>query len=155
MSQQKQKLSMKNLNLLEMVSAGRILIWVDDKLNPENRAIMEAAERQGVSVLLAKSTTDALAKFDSLGDVKHYPQSHLRIISNMTRKEGEEYNTKAGLDFAQKIRKMQYVGPILIFCGNVDKAKQEMAQEHLVTITNETAVAQNYACFQQVKSHDF
>lgn len=67
----------------------------------------------------------------------------------MTRKEGEEYNTKAGLDFAQKIRKMQYVGPILIFCGNVDKAKQEMAQEHLVTITNETAVAQNYACFQQ------
>ena len=148
---QQQKISMNpKLNLLNMISAGKTLLWVDDKLNSENKSIMEAAEKQGVTIVHAKSTQEGILRFDALGDIQHYPQSHLRIISNMTRMENENLNTNAGLEFAQILRRRKYIGPIVIFCGNTDRAKQALAKERLVTITNEYSVAKNYACFQQV-----
>ena len=141
------------LNILSILRAGKTLLWVDDNMNAENEFIVSMAVEQGISVLRATSTLEGLSKFEDLGEKKHYPQSHLRIISNMQRKEKNgEINTDAGLDFAQELRKRKYLGPILIFCGNIERSKQIMAKENLVTITNDQIEAIEYACFQQVRS---
>ena len=138
------------LNLLNIVHAGKTLLWVDDNMSAENQFYATMAEEQGISVLRSNSTLDALSKFEGLGERKHYPQSHLRIISNMQRKENGTINANAGLEFAQALRKRQYLGPILIFCSNTERSKQMMAKEHLVTITNDPGEAIEYACFQKV-----
>jgi hypothetical protein len=37
----------------------------------------------------------------------------------------------------------------MVFCGNVARSMQAMAEEHLVTITDDFVTAMEFACFQQ------
>lgn len=134
-----------------MVRAGKTLLWIDDKFSAENQFIVSMAEEQQVTVTRVSTTAEAMATFDALGEVKFYPQSHLRIISNMARTEMDQHVPDAGLVVAKELRKRGYLGPILIFCGNIDRAKQTMAKEHLISITDDITVAIEYACFQQVR----
>ena len=149
---QKQKLAINpGLNLLGMVRAGKTLLWVDDKLSEENQCIAMMAQDLDVTIKRASTTAEAISTFEALGEAKFYPQSHLRIMSNMTRTESGETNPDAGLDLAKELRTRGYLGPILIFCGNYDRAKQVIAKAHLITITSDPTVAIEYACFQQVR----
>ena len=110
---QKQKIHMNpELKLLDLVQAVKTLLWVDDDLSPDNHMIVSMAEELGVRVVLATSSTEALERFEALGETKHFPQSHLRIISDMTRVEDGRVNETAGLDFAQELRKRKYLGAI-------------------------------------------
>jgi hypothetical protein len=46
----------------------------------------------------------------------------------------------------------------MVFCGNVARSMLAMAEEHLVTITDDFVAAMEFACFQQVCGghiHDF
>ncbi len=98
------------LKLLDLVRAVKTLLWVDDALSAENQMIVSMAEGLGVRVVLATSTAEALERFEELGETKHFPQSHLRIISDMTRVEDGGVNENAGLVFAQELRKRKYLG---------------------------------------------
>ena len=147
----KQKITINPLlNVLDIARAGKTLLWVDDKPNEENEFIASTAEEQGVTVIRATSTAEGLSKFDELGETKHFPQSNFRIMTNMRRVEGGQRNPNAGLEFAQQVRQKQYTGPILVFCGQYLEAKQALEKEHLVSITDDTAFAISYACFNQV-----
>ncbi len=141
-----------NLDLLELVRAPRTLLWVDDNPSPENQFIISQAEEKGIRVLRETSTASALTRFASL-DVRHFPQSHLRVMSNMTRREDGSPNTSAGLMFAVEIRKLGYLGPIMIFCANVEVGKQKMAEQSLVSLTDDIMVAMSYAVFDEVRLH--
>jgi CheY-like chemotaxis protein len=115
MAQQKQKIHMNpELRLLDLVRAVKTLLWVDDALSAENQIIVSMAEGLGVRVELATSTVEALERFEALGETKHFPQSHLRIISDMTRVEDGRVNEQAGLDFAQELRKRKYLGTAIL-----------------------------------------
>jgi hypothetical protein len=46
-----------------------------------------------------------------------------------------------------------WAGPIMVFCGNVARSLLAMAEEHLVTITDDFVAAMEFACFQQVCGH--
>ena len=89
--------------------SGRSVLWVDDY--PKNNSyFVEQLSDVGISVDLALSTTEGLAKFRR--------GSYLAVISDMGRLEDGKDRPEAGLDLVREIRKTDKQTPILIFCSS-------------------------------------
>lgn len=84
------------------------ILWVDDRpdANVYERARVKDA---GYEVLQAASTTDALRALASEGPVQ-------LIITDMARVEaGGNYNTSAGLDLIENLRKADDLTPVVVY----------------------------------------
>ncbi len=87
-------------------SPNRVL-WVDD--NPKNNSyFIEQLSKLGVTVDLALSTSEGMAKYES--------GSYRYIISDMGRDEGGQFNPDAGLDFLRYVRSKDQQTPFVLFC---------------------------------------
>jgi CheY-like chemotaxis protein len=76
-------------------ASGRIL-WVDDK--PENNVYeIQSLEEKDVAVTTVTSTTEALGEFSR--------RSYDAVITDMGRMENGSYNSHAGLDLIELLRK--------------------------------------------------
>lgn len=107
----------------EKVMAGsqskvRSILWVDD--NPKNNSyVIEILEKMGIEVLTSLSTSDALSKLS----YKKFD----RIITDMGRKEGDNYNETAGIDLIEKVREADPNVPIIVHCSTQASAKYRSA----------------------------
>jgi CheY-like chemotaxis protein len=90
------------------------ILWVDD--NPENNThIKRAFEAQGITVILARSTKEALTQIESA--------SYSAIISDMGREEGP----KEGYVLLETLRKSKINTPFFIFAGSNKEEHRKMA----------------------------
>lgn len=81
------------------------ILWIDDR--PKNNSFIVAAlEEQGVKIDIALSTNQGLELFST--------NQYDAIISDMGRPEGDH----AGIDLTKKVRKLNPVVPIFIYCGS-------------------------------------
>lgn len=107
----------------EKVMAGsqskvRSILWVDG--NPKNNSyVIESLEKMGIEVVTSLSTSDAISKLNH----KNFD----RIISDMGRKEGVNYNETAGIDLIKKVRETDPNIPIVVHCSTQAAAKYRSA----------------------------
>ncbi|ORY49377.1 hypothetical protein BCR33DRAFT_842871 [Rhizoclosmatium globosum] len=91
----------------------RVAVIVDD--NPSNNAdIAASAERAGVQVHMAVSTSDALRLLASL---RSDSALNIRVITDMHRIEDGQHVTDAGARLIRTMQDRQLVFPTLVFCG--------------------------------------
>ncbi|HET6764442.1 MAG TPA: response regulator [Longimicrobiaceae bacterium] len=84
------------------------VLWVDD--NPKNNSFfVEQLTKRGVTVELALSTDEALAKLAR----RRYDV----VISDLGRVENQRENPTAGLELLERYRKMEPDRPFVIFCS--------------------------------------
>lgn len=101
------------------------ILWVDDR--PKNNSLLVASlEERGVIVDIALTTEDGIEKFKAT--------EYDILISDMGRPESE----KAGIDFAEKVRTLNQVVPIYIFCGGwaARNLKDESLKAGVTAITS-------------------
>ncbi|RPF19515.1 response regulator [Myceligenerans xiligouense] len=86
--------------------SSREILWVDD--HPENNAIMiDGLQRDGVTVTLARSTSEAMERL-KYGDFE-------AIISDMGRRESGAEVPTAGLTLLRKVRELDPSIPFVIY----------------------------------------
>jgi len=84
------------------------VLWVDDE--PKNNAyFIEALERAGVRVDLARNTAQGLSMFGR--------RRYSVVISDMGRREDGKENFTAGLDLLKAVRERDKRVPFIIFCS--------------------------------------
>ena len=101
------------------------ILWVDDR--PKNNSLLVASlEERGVTVDVALTTEEGIEKFKG--------SEYDIIISDMGRPESE----KAGIDFTKKVRTLNQVVPIYIFCGGwaARNLKDESLKAGVTAITS-------------------
>jgi len=101
-----------------------ILIWVDDKSNPEE---VVYAKKRGVTVVALRSTAEAKEwiKDNSLiMEEEDTLYTKLRIItSNVRESAGTSLDINAGEDIVRFVRGRRYKAPILVYCGDLNYVK--------------------------------
>ncbi len=103
------------------------VLWVDD--HPENNAfLIQRFEEEGIEVVLAKSTAEALTRSDaSPPDM---------VITDLGRREDGKSFSFAGLDLVRQIRRRDPAIPIAVFAGArgmQNREKLTLAGAQLVT----------------------
>ena len=77
-----------------------------------------------------------------------------KIVSDMTREENGVMNYEAGIDLLEHFYNIQgYSTPILIYCSNVEKAKENAAKRkvkknNIYRITNSHLTLREYLKFE-------
>ncbi len=86
----------------------RRVLWVDD--HPENNAYeVEALQRKGVAVALARSTAEGLrAASDELFDA---------IVTDMGRKEDGRDRPDAGMELIEELREREVPAPVVVYAS--------------------------------------
>jgi CheY-like chemotaxis protein len=99
----------------EAPSVANHILWVDD--NPKNNAfLIESFEGQGISVVTATSTEDALRNFNR--------RIFDRVITDMGRLEGKQFNPQAGLELIRQIRLIDNEIPIIMYTSSRSAREQ-------------------------------
>lgn len=109
----------------------RSILWVDDQ--PKNNSVfVQQLSDRGITVDLAFSTADGLAKF-SRGQ-------YGLVISDMGRRENGTYNADAGLDLLRSIREKNNDIPFIVFCSSrgVREYRGEAIAQGATAITSST-----------------
>lgn len=105
------------------------ILWVDD--NPKNNSFhVQRLNELGIKVILSLSTTDALTKLESgVFD---------RIISDISREEGNQFNEIAGIDLLKNVRSRGINTPFLIFSAPrlATKYKQDALELGATIVTS-------------------
>lgn len=90
------------------VASASAVLWVDD--NPKNNSyFIELLQKRGFRVDLARSTSEGMNCFAT--------NSYRAIISDMGRTEDGRYNSDAGLDLLEELRKQRATAPVVFFCS--------------------------------------
>jgi CheY-like chemotaxis protein len=100
------------------------ILWVDDY--PENNAYeVEALQRKGVRVQLARSTADALR------EVRSADPPYDAIITDMGRREGGEEHPQAGLELIAQLRAQGVQSPVYVYASApaVGRARQQLEDQ--------------------------
>jgi len=102
----------------------QVLLWVDDN-PPNNKQLMEQAERAGVSVVMKRSTEEAKLwlKDPDNADLLKCDRSRFRIITDLVRSETEKLNVTAGHDFVLWLRSLGYTENVGVFSSPESRAK--------------------------------
>jgi CheY-like chemotaxis protein len=91
------------------------ILWADD--NPKNNAfLIEGLQDQGIDVVTALSTNEALAKFSG--------KKFDRVITDLGRQEDGRFNPMAGIELIRRIRSMDAHVPIFVYT-NVRSASEQ------------------------------
>lgn len=107
----------------------RSILWVDDQ--PKNNGVfIQQLSDRGITVELAPSTENGLAKFDR--------GQHSLIISDMGRTEDGRYSADAGLELLKRIRAKNKDVPFVVFCSSrgVREYEREAMAEGATGITS-------------------
>jgi len=134
--------------------ATRTVFWVDD--NPKNNfAYMRSLERQDISVLPCPSTKRALEFLESYRWLFFLNGTHFRLISDMVRVEDTQTNYCAGIDLIEILRKKhQSQHEILIFCNDVEKARENCISKKLNTkgvyVSSSATTLMEFATFKMI-----
>ncbi len=100
----------------------RLILWVDD--NPRNNSFLaQSIQDKGVEVVTALSTKEAIEKFKSA--------KFDRVITDMGRNEDGRFNSIAGLELTENIRKFNPNIPIFIFTNWRTAQEQKIASEQV------------------------
>jgi len=101
-----------------------VVFWVDD--NPENNyEYSRDLEMRGISVVFSTTTRQAVALIKIFRWLMYFPDSNLKIVTDMVRNEEGKVNYSAGLDLIEELcMKFKYSFHILCFCNDVKRAKE-------------------------------
>lgn len=108
-----------------------VVFWVDD--NPENNyKYATELEMKGVSVVFSTTTKQAVAIIKIFRWLIYFPDSQLKIVTDMVRLEDGKMNYTAGLDLIEELcMHFKYSFPILCFCSDTVKAEQNSKDRKL------------------------
>eukprot|EP01083_Nonionella_stella_P228838 810650_1 len=111
--------------------SSRVIVWVDDEPQNNMKYIHEL-ERKQISVIICQSTQEATEILNSYQWILNLHDTKLRIVTDMVRKAKDEVNYRAGIDLIERLRKeYKFDHQILIFCGNVKKARQQCVENKI------------------------
>ena len=123
-----------------MPRAFNVVIWVDDEPH-NNYDIAKDLELRGISVVFSTTTKQAVALIKMFRWLMYFPNSKLKIVTDMVRKEELAMNYTAGLDLIEELcMKFKYSFPSMCFCGDEKKAKANSEARKLkgnFTISND------------------
>jgi len=108
------------------------ILWVDD-VPDNNKALIDSLRSIDIALEIARSTTEALGAVNR--------RSYGLIISDLGRKEGDNYNPTAGLDLIRAIRAKDKTVPI--FTTGTQRAvdmQDELLCEGSTLVTNRASV---------------
>ena len=115
--------SAEALPIASGVSQLHRILWVDDY--PDNNAYeVEALQRKGVVVDLARSTAEAMRA------VGRAPQPYDAVITDMGREEHGEARPQAGLQLIRGLREQDVTSPVIVYASAcaVGGAREELAK---------------------------
>ncbi|KAL4495514.1 hypothetical protein ABPG72_020255 [Tetrahymena utriculariae] len=135
----------------------QVILWVDD--NPKNnfaQAKKIELSNPNTCVVFCITTEQADSILEIFKWILHLDASQVRIISDMVRiEEDGKYNYYAGLDLAKLFFVThKYTNQILIYCNNVEKAKENLSfykldNQDKLKITNQESDLFAFASFSQ------
>ena len=108
-----------------------VVFWVDDQ--PENNyKYARKLEMENISVVFSTTTKQAIAIINIFRWLIYFPDSNLKIVTDMVREENGKMNYNAGLDLIEELcMKFKYSFPILCFCSDAVKAKENSENRKL------------------------
>lgn len=98
----------------------KVLVWIDDTVNTDSKAIMDHCERDGVTFVNLHSTKETEKFFKNQGNILLKRDTEkLRIITDMVRTEDGKKDIEAGIKVAALLKNdFKYVKPILCYTGS-------------------------------------
>ena len=133
------------LDQIQVPKSGKIIIWVDDKPRHNLKWVYQL-EKAGISVILCKSTNEALSLIKSYKWTLLLKNSSIRIVTDMKRYN----NDTAGIDLIDKLRQdYHFDHDVLIFTGRGhEKHTREHCIDYDVTrnvyVTSKSSVVKQY-----------
>lgn len=101
----------------------KLIIWVDD-MPQNNLKIIRGIIQPNIEVLQLTSTLMARKWTAEFGWLLNWMNVKFKVVSDMVRIENGVCNYEAGIDLLEHFYNLQgYSTPILIYCGNAEKAK--------------------------------
>eukprot|EP01083_Nonionella_stella_P099563 279944_1 len=132
--------------------SNQIILWVDDEPQNNIKYIHQYVERKQICPMICRSTKEAMEMLNSYQWISKLNHAKLRIVTDMVRKEGDKMIYNAGIGLITLLRsKYKLNHHILIFCGNVKKARQQCLEHnitHNVYVTLSTKVLKSFISFQ-------
>jgi len=116
---QTEKKDGKTWTMIDLVEAypdlrgRRVVLWVDDNHEENNKHVMDKAEKAGVTFVRLASTDEALEFLDNNKAILKRPSTRFRVITDMVREESRSKGPvlkyrEAGLDLIKHLRSAKY-----------------------------------------------
>ncbi|HRQ42195.1 MAG TPA: response regulator [Chloroflexota bacterium] len=102
----------------EIADKVRLILWVDDQ--PKNNSfLIQGLQDQGIQVVTALSTNEAIEKFQNV--------RFDRVITDMGRQEDGRFNPVAGIELTKIIRRTNANVPIFAYTSSRGMSHQQAA----------------------------
>ena len=169
----KDKLIYFKLRQTQVPKSSQVILWIDD--NPQDNAELIHEIEQSLpntSIVTCLSTYEAIHKLTTYNWLMHLQNTQIRVITDNVRFEtvnvnlnenmknhvanendkNKKWNYDAGINLIQKLRhKFQFKYEVLIFCGDVEKARQNCKRSKVtqnVFVTDEEDVLVKFVAFE-------
>eukprot|EP01083_Nonionella_stella_P122095 367158_1 len=138
------------LKQIQTPRSDQVIVWVDDEPQNNMKYVYEL-EKQNISVIICTSTQEAEMMLTHYQWILSMENGDIRIVTDMVRVEGNERKYDAGVHLIQLLRnKYSFTHKILIFCGDVRKAKNKCIESNLVEnvyVTVSSKVLRSFVAF--------